>query len=264
MQIKKSKNQKSWLLSLLVLLITGSGSMAQGLVKVQNVELQPLVAATERLLTAMNYIGHPLTAEDDKQISELLKSTDKGKVIIGIQDILDKYTLVGVHINPESRVKVQEGPAKKQLMQNGWTSFLVKVNNEGGVTAPLEAFSPNSQPLHKQSLYPGLHHPPVTVPMSDVPNRFLEMEFYNAQPLKPALSGLLLEYKIIQLYSRDAGKKEVKFDFSVGQGTQDIGFRSETSVLFEVIKPVEMEVEILDTDGKAVSGSLLIKDEINF
>ncbi|MCC5929074.1 MAG: CehA/McbA family metallohydrolase [Cyclobacteriaceae bacterium] len=234
---------------------------ASHLDEVVKVEYQPLVAATERLLEAMNYIGYPLVPEDMQAMQSLLENPDQKDVIRGIQTILDKYCLVAVHINPESRVKVKDGPVDKKLLQNGWTSFLVKVHNEGNVTAPLEVQSPNTEPLFHQSGYPGRHRPPVTVPEHEVPNRFLEVAIYDKQPLKEGLSGLALEYRIIQLYSREAGKKEVKFDFNVGQGTQDIGFRSETSILFDIEVPVEMEVELIDYDGTRVFGSLLIKDK---
>ena len=49
------------------------------------------------------------------------------------------------------------------------------------------------------------------------------------------LSGLYLEYRLIQLSSRDAGQREAKIAFSVGQGTQDIGFRNEVPVLFSCL-----------------------------
>jgi len=54
----------------------------------------------------------------------------------------------------------------------------------------------------------------------------------TVQPLTPTLSGLALEYRIVQLYSRDAGKREAKISFNVGQGTQDIGYRNDVDVLF--------------------------------
>ena len=59
------------------------------------------------------------------------------KQFVNIQKSLDPYCLVGVNINPESRVKVKEGQVSKELMQQGWRTFLVKVHNEAGVTAPL-------------------------------------------------------------------------------------------------------------------------------
>ena len=40
-------------------------------------------------------------------------------------------------INPESRVQVKAGGAPKELMEQGWRMFLVKVHNEAGVTAVL-------------------------------------------------------------------------------------------------------------------------------
>ena len=66
-------------------------------------------------------------------------------------------------INPESRVKVQVGPAQKSLVEQGWRIFLVKVHNEAGVTAPLRCSSPNAEPLHdsKSDAEPPQHDQPA-------------------------------------------------------------------------------------------------------
>lgn len=48
----------------------------------------------------------------------------------------DPLCIAVVTLNPESRVKVAEGPVKKDLMQQGWRTFLVKVHNEAGVNPP--------------------------------------------------------------------------------------------------------------------------------
>ena len=113
-------------------------------------------------------------------------------------------------------MKVKEGPVNKELMQQGWRTFLVKVHNEAGVTAPLVAESENAAPLYKRSS--GSPDPEMTVPKSDIPHRFLDIEIYSNPPLKADLSGLELEYRIVQLYSRDAGKREAMVGFNVGQG----------------------------------------------
>src|SRR5207244_10580152 len=111
-----------------------------------------------------------------------------------------------------------EAPAK--VVEQGWRQFLVKVQNDAGTTAALKADSPNAQKLFNS-------------PADDVANRWLELQMYDQQPLAKTLSGLNLEYRIVQLYSRDAGKREAKFSFNVGQGTQDLGFRNEADVLFQ-------------------------------
>ena len=55
------------------------------------------------------------------------------------QEILDRRCLFFVNINPEMRVKVAAGPAKPELVEQGWRLFLVKVQNEAGATAVLHA-----------------------------------------------------------------------------------------------------------------------------
>ncbi len=59
-----------------------------------------------------------------------------------LQAVLDPLCLVGVNINPESRVSVVRGAAKAALNEQGWSVFLIKVHNEAGVTAPLRRQQP--------------------------------------------------------------------------------------------------------------------------
>ncbi len=108
---------------------------------VSEVEFQPLASATQRLIEALDYLGSPLSEDDLTAIKKVLVSEDQKQAVVDIQNILDAYCLAGININPESRVKVKEGSANKELMQQGWRTFLVKVHNEAGVTAPLAAES---------------------------------------------------------------------------------------------------------------------------
>src|SRR6266481_1663406 len=89
-----------------------------------------------------------------------------------------------VEINPESRVKVAKGVAAPELVEQGWRQFLVKVQNDAGVTAPLKAESPNAQKL-------------AGSPEEQVSNRWLDIMMFDQQPLPPTLSSLKLEYRII-------------------------------------------------------------------
>ena len=234
---------------------------ADELDRVAGIEFQPLAAATQRLIEALDYLGSPLSENDLAAIEVALMSEDHEQAIADIQKILDAYCLAGVNINPESRVKVKEGPVNKELMQQGWRTFLVKVHNEAGVTAPLAAESENAAPLYKRST--GSPDPETTVPKSEIPHRFLEIHVYSDPPLKASLSGLELEYRIVQLYSRDAGKREAMLGFNVGQGTQDIGFRSEVPILFDCVPAVNVTLEVLDFDGQPTTAGFIIRDALN-
>ena len=66
------------------------------------------------------------------------------------------------------------------------------------------------------------------------------------------LSGLKLEYAIVQMYSKDAGQREVEMGFNVGQGTQDIGFRNTINILFNSIPSVRVTLHVKDDDGSTL------------
>ena len=63
-----------------------------------------------------------------------------------------------------------------------------------------------------------------------------------------------------ELYSRDAGKREAKLAFDVGQGTQDLGFRNEVAILFECEPAVELKLDVLDDDGTADDRAFIFRD----
>src|SRR5688572_5070437 len=180
---------------LVVLLFCGFTATLHGaLTLVTNVDLQPLQAQVARVTQALGYLGAPLS-EAERMELEQAPSLAPAKAIEKIQSILDGHVLFGVNINPEMRVKVQQGDAKPELDEQGWRVFLVKVANESGTTAKLAAASPNAQRLFNS-------------PSNEVANRWLDLAMFDVQPLAPTLSGLPLEYRIVQVYSRDAGKRD--------------------------------------------------------
>src|SRR5262245_37022572 len=104
-----------------------SGSLfAERLPLVTNVELQPLTAHVERVLQALELTGSAVPADQLKEIRAALSGNNEAASVEKIQKLLDPLCLVGVQINPESRVKVQEGPAPRELIEQGWRVFLVK------------------------------------------------------------------------------------------------------------------------------------------
>ena len=214
---------------------------------VADVEWQPFAASVKRLVEATDYLGSPFSAADKAALNTALAATDTAAATEKIQTILDRYALYGVNINPEMRVKVAQGAAKPELVEQGWRQFLVKVANESGTTAALRATSPNAQRLFNS-------------PQADVANRWLDLQMFDAQPLRPTLGGLKVEYRIIQLYSRDAGKREARINFNVGQGTQDIGFRNEADTLFTAAPAPDVTFDVKDENGQPTTASFIIRD----
>ncbi len=234
---------------------------AEPLPVVTDVEIQPLSASVKRVAQALQFAGAPLSDEQQAALDKALANTNEAEAVKQIQAVLDELCLVGVNINPESRVKVAPGEAPASLLQQGRRIFLVKVHNEGGVTAPLRVSSPNAEPLYERSHNGPL--PEAKIKPNEVGDRWLDVAMLDGQPLNKTLSGLPLEYRLIELYSRDVGRREAKLVFDVGQGTQDLGFRNEVNILFNCEPSVEVILEVLDTDGTPTTGHFVIKDEKN-
>jgi hypothetical protein len=234
---------------------------AESLPLVGGVEPQPLKAQVRRIMAALDFLGEPMTAEQTEQLDAAFAEMDAAKAGAAIQSVLDQRCLAGVNINPESRVKVARGEAAAELNEHGWRVFLVKVHNEASVTAPLRAESPNAAPLYLRST--NTAEPQQQITARDVPDRWLELQTFDRQPLTKTLSGLELDYRILQLYSRERGKREAKLAFNVGQGTQDLGFRNELPVLFECQPAVKVVLDVKDDDGSPTTGQFVIRDKLD-
>lgn len=169
--------------------LSGPGLLyGQALPTVFGVEAQPLLAQAVWLNEALSFLGNPLADEDTAQLQALQDQALTSATTGRIQDILDPYCLVMVDINAEGRVKVVRGSAKAVLIEKGWTSFLVKIHNQAGVTARLEVESPNADPLlHRSTGAPHMQEQNVLTP-GQVANRFLEVALYRNRPLHTGLA----------------------------------------------------------------------------
>lgn len=253
---------------------------------VEELTPQPLLAQVRRLLSALEAVGAPLRRADEDAVRSLLgaPTPDASR---RLQAILDAYCLVGVHVNPEMRVSVRAGPAPRELHQSGWRSFLVKVHNEAGTTAPLRVVSPQAQSVFSylpagpagaagaRPNVPDMLDPPDYANPSDRAyesdpdalatselERWLDVAMHDAQPMTPTLTGTLLEYRIVSLYGRDAGLREATLAFDVGQGTQDLAFRAELALLFRCVAAVPIRLRVRDADGAPVYASFVIRDSL--
>jgi len=224
------------------------------------VPLQPFAQQVRQVETSVAYLGQPLAQNDGEAINHAIGDADEAAAIERLEQILDKYVLAIVDINAEGRVKVQAGSAKPELVEAGTRIFLVKVINKAGVTAPLVAESPNALPVFVQSdLSP---EPPKKVSASDTRDRWLGLDLYDKDPMSSRLSGLPLEYRILQVYSHDQGQRSAAISFNVGQGTQDIGFRNEVVVVFTALPARTLRLLVRDENGAPSMAAFTIRDAL--
>ena len=214
---------------------------------VADVPLQPFVSQVTRLIAAAEYLGAPLPPDHQRELEAAFKMTDEKSAVTAIQRVLDCHCLVGVDINPQMRVKVAPGPARPELVEHGWRQFLVKVHNEAGTTAVLRGIS--SQARRLAGAMP-----------DELRNLWLDLQMFDSQPLARTLSGLALEYRIVQLYSRDPGQREATLTFDVGQGTQDLGYRAEVPILFTIQPAESVQWRVRDETGAPTVAAFVVRD----
>lgn len=127
----------------------------------------------------------------------------------------DLPILIRISISPESRVKATAVAISPSLSQEQWTEYVIAIENAAGVKSRLSMTSDQFVETGKETA-----------------DRWLRAELISNE----RLSGDPLEYRTVRLWSCDAGKRAAVLAFSVGQGTQDLGFRSDVLILFDVKK----------------------------
>lgn len=233
---------------------------AQTVPLVSSVEGQPLAANVNRLLHALDYLGHPLSAATAAKLRPEMEQEDAA----AIQKRLDPHVLFVVSINPELRVKVARGPADPVLQQAAYTPVLIKIINDATVTRPLQIDSPQAGPVYAGAAE-GILKRQAQTELNDNENtagarRFLKVDLFNRSPMTEQLSGLAAEYAIGLIYSSEAGQREATIQFHIGEGTQDLGFRSEVPVLFSIEPAIPVRLRIQDFDGTPTTARLEFRD----
>jgi hypothetical protein len=225
------------------------------------IERQPFALLARRLVTTLAYLGQPLPPSDREALERALALDDDARAVREATAILDRYALVHVDINPESRVKVAPGAAAPALVEAGTRVFLVRVANGAGVTAPLRVTSPQSGRVSVSS-WAGNNtpEPPRTITPAVIAERWADITLYDKPPMAERLSGLPLEYRVLEVYSRDAGRRAAELTFDVGQGTQDIGFRSDIAIVFDAAPARFVTVRVEDERGRPAMARLTVRD----
>ncbi|MGA0039534.1 MAG: hypothetical protein ACO3NZ_06780 [Pirellulales bacterium] len=121
-----------------------------------------------------------------------------------------------VAINPEARVKLRGRSVPERLVKDRTQRFLLEVINEAGLQAPLRlrAFD---------RAEPGEHAA-----------EWFSIHIVENSESTAVLSGARTEWKLIELYSSEAGTRAVRIAADAGTGTQDLGFRAEVDLVIDV------------------------------
>ena len=254
---------RQYLVIAFVFSVIGSNSCVDAVeLPYEPVEGQPLAANAGRLVEALEFLGQPLPESLLDKLSVARRERDSKT----IQELLDSHVVALVSLNPEVRVKVERGPAAAAIQQAGFTPLLIKVVNHSTVASQLRVRSPQGGAVYAGVAEAILQRQAQTELKQDEntagkTDRFLVVEMFQRPPMTERLSGLEVEYVILLVYSSESGRREATLEFDVGTGTQDIGFRGEVPVLFDVKPAVPVKLSVYDVDGQPTVARLIIRDQ---
>ena len=124
--------------------------------------------------------------------------------------------LIQVAISPEARVKATATTGQRELRQGEWSEFTIVIDNTAGITAPLV--------VESEQLLTSEH--------DTARDHWLRLELLPSGPL----SGEASETRTLRLLSRDPGIRTAVLNINAGQGTQDLGFRSDVMLSLRMTK----------------------------
>lgn len=181
------------------------------------IEPQPYFASVKRAVEQLAAMGQPIADADMARLASLFSRED-AEAVIAAEALLERYTLARVTLDKGGMGAAALGGAKRHLVEQGWTAFLVRVSNPSSLTQAFEIYSGSAMPARmfpqaskiaaEQKAYLA-----DTVRKEALIERMWLMSQIEASPV---LSGNVVEYKIATIYSRDRGRKTGRLGFGAG------------------------------------------------
>jgi hypothetical protein len=221
------------------MLIGALGPALGDLHKIDNVSLESLAEVAKAAVATLEKVGQPISDPDHARLfAAFEKSGIEG--VGEIQDILDRYCLLGIRINEEgwlSATVASNELADHRLIQGKWKYFLIKINNESAVKAPIVTKSP-------QELLPDeLNSAEMGSRTSVRPDSWYR--WIGLQTYEPALTinspGPTARYLVLGIFSRDQGMRAADLEFYFSGGAVSQGHYTSQRLLFDVVSAVPVD-----------------------
>ncbi|MEM6414838.1 MAG: CehA/McbA family metallohydrolase [Pseudomonadota bacterium] len=230
-----------------------------------------------RVVGAMKRIGSPFSDADEQQLFSLA-SASSDQNIHDAEKILNRYTLMSVSLNRQGIGTSTAGGSDGILVEQGWRAFLIRVVNPFGLKSGLsfESSALNNRVQWKLNDWQLAFHGSGSVGENgallegyakpeDIAKEWMGFSMYAEPPLQEGLSGAPLDYKIIEIFCRDRGKKSAYLQSHSSRApyilvtAEKRGFTAD----FRSTKASDVTLDIKDWDGVGATAYVIIRDARN-
>lgn len=224
---------------------------------------QPRRASLQRIVKELESAGTPVLG------SSTLALTTRQDELDQLEELLDALVLVEALIDTQGFATLSRGSARPVLLERGWRTFLLRVQNPHALTEHLHARA-NPIPGFRQAPAPGefteglgLAQVPWNIDRIDktglVYDSWLRIELGDHGPL----SGLPEEYRLFHVYCSGRQARTARIGFSASldslglhSGNQSIQFD------FDVEPSFDVTFDIRDDTDETCVASLVIRDQM--
>jgi hypothetical protein len=235
------------------------------------VEPQPYFAGVGRAVASMADLGAPLSPQDMSRIVALSLQSDQAAVTEA-EGILGRYTLARLSIEPGGKTHMAAGDAPRTLVEQGWRTFLVRVQNESGKRSAFEVIQSGFRTPGQ--MMPGNYFLAQRAYLMDTVNKapliekmWLLARLHDTTPIirygieipVVSLSGIPVEYHVVKLFSRDRGTRAAELVFTTYPEASG-GASTSRKFEFNCLPTRDILLGVKDADGRGCVASLTIKD----
>lgn len=227
---------------------------------------QPYFASVQRALGTLARLGSAISPRDSQALGALANQSN-ATAVQAAEQILAPYTLAHVTVDSHGLPSAQPGGAERVLIEQGWRLFLLRISNPSGIATGLSVTSSRDTPGR---LRPGINARTARIldtirPVALIQGMWLLSQLTESAPL----SGAAVEYRVIQLFSRDRGARRAQIAFGAGgvgqhdQASTDSAIQSNRvlDLDFQCLPSQDVRLRIRDADGSGCMASLIIRDE---
>ena len=235
---------------------------------------QPVFASADRAVRELEDLGDPLPAHVITQLLKIEASpASDGELCRELEVLLQPFVLVDIRINEYGMCACTPGAASPRLVQHGWRSFLMRVENPHRIQAPLVELNQGVYGVIDQKSDAARTKLPDS--LTSVPR--IEDAWLEAKLAAPAeLSGLEVEYKVVSVYCRERGVRTGQLQFCVDIESPEsltrpgrrrimrrMSFDTATVAAtfeFDCVPARDIRFDIREPDGRSCMAAITVRD----
>jgi hypothetical protein len=231
---------------------------------------QPFFASVHRVIEALECAGSPLPASVTREVQALALVGDEQSAA-RVKELLSEFLIATVRFSAQGDGEVRVVKRVLPLVEQGWRSFLVAVENPSGLQDAF-LFGPTYEsrtPGQDQaaSNYQQAHHSngdfPEEVSIARLRSQRAGVSAQTVAPLRGELTGMPFEYRIVHLIAYRRGPGSIVVASAARNLPADRAVwdpESGASLTFEALASRDVALDVRDSDGRTVMASLTIRD----